>query len=68
MRTIVLLLVLVLLPLYATAGSDPSVEDVLTGSNPSLTPQEQAGLAQGEQGTISASAPVAGANGFITFP
>jgi type IV secretion system protein VirB9 len=44
------------------------VEEVLTGSNPSLTPQEQAGLTYGEQGTTSASAPVAGANGFITFP
>jgi len=68
MRTIVLFLVLVLLPLYATAGSDPSVEDVLSGSNPALTPQEQAGLAYGEQGTTAGSAPVAGANGFITFP
>ena len=68
MRTIVLCLVLVLLPLYATAGSDPSVEEVLTGANPALTPQEQAGLTYGEQGTTSASAPVAGANGFITFP
>ena len=68
MRTIVLCLVLVLLPLYATAGSDPSVEDVLSGSNPALTPQEQAGLAYGEQGTTAGSAPVAGANGFITFP
>ena len=68
MRNTVLCLVLVLLPLSATAGSDPSVEEVLTGSNPSLTPQEQAGLAHVEQGTTSASAPVAGANGFITFP
>ena len=68
MRTIVLCLVLALLPLHATAGSDPSVEEVLSGSNPSLTPQEQAGLAHVEQGTTSGSAPVAGANGFITFP
>ena len=68
MRNIVLCLVLVLLPFHATAGSDPSVEEVLTGSNPALTPQEQAGLAYGEQGTTSGSAPVAGANGFITFP
>lgn len=68
MRNTVLCLVLVLLPLSATAGSDPSVEEVLTGSNPSLTPQEQAGLAHVEQGTIAGSAPVAGANGFITFP
>jgi type IV secretion system protein VirB9 len=68
MRTIVLCQVLVLLPLYATAGSDPSVEEVLTGANPALTPQEQAGLTYGEQGTTSASAPVAGANGVITFP
>ena len=67
MRTIVLCQVLVLLPLYATAGSDPSVEEVLTGANPALTPQEQAGLTYGEQGTTSASAPVAGANGVITF-
>jgi len=67
-NTVLYVLLTLLLPLSATAGSDPSVEDVLTGSNPSLTPQEQAGLAQGEQGTISASAPVAGANGFITFP
>ncbi len=56
------------LPLRAVAGSDPSVEEVLTGSNPSLTPQEQVGLTYGEQGTTSASTPVAGANGFITFP
>ena len=68
MRNTVLCLVLVLLPLSATAGSDPSVEEVLTGSNPSLTPQEQAGLAHVEQGTIAGSAPVAWANGFITFP
>lgn len=68
MRTIVLCLLLALLPLHATAGSDPSVEEVLSGSNPALTPQEQAGLAYGEQGTTSGSAPVAGANGFITFP
>ena len=68
MRTIVLCLVLVLLPFYAWAVSDPSVEEVLTGTNPALTPQEQAGLAYGEQGTTSGSAPVAGANGFITFP
>ncbi|HWF59619.1 MAG TPA: P-type conjugative transfer protein TrbG [Nitrospira sp.] len=68
MRNIVLCVVLVLLPLHATAGSDPSVEEVLTGSNPALTPQEQAGLAHGEQGTTGGSAPVAGANGFITFP
>jgi len=68
MRTIVLCLVLVLLPFYAWAVSDPSVEEVLSGSNPALTPQEQAGLAYGEQGTTAGSAPVAGANGFITFP
>ncbi len=68
MRTIVLCLVLVLLPLRATAGSDPSVEEVLSGSNPALTPQEQAGLSYGEQSATSGSAPVAGANGFITFP
>ena len=68
MRNPVLCLVLVLLPLCALAASDPSVEEVLTGSNPSLTPQEQAGLAYGEQGTAGGSAPVAGANGFITFP
>ncbi|HMS85808.1 MAG TPA: P-type conjugative transfer protein TrbG [Nitrospira sp.] len=68
MRNTVLCVVLVLLPLRAFAVSDPSVEEVLTGSNPSLTPQEQAGLAYGEHGTTSGSAPVAGANGFITFP
>ena len=68
MRTIVLCLVLALLPLHVTAGSDPSVEEVLTGSNPALTPQEQAGLAYGEQGATAGTAPVAGANGFITFP
>lgn len=69
MRLSVLCAVFVVwLPLRAVAGSDPSVEDVLTGANPALTPQEQAGLTYGEQGTTSASAPVAGANGFITFP
>lgn len=68
MRNIVLCVVLVLLPFPAMAGSDPSVEEVLTGANPALTPQEQAGLAHGEQGTTSGSAPVAGAHGFITFP
>ena len=69
MRLSVLCAVFVVwLPLRAVAGSDPSVEDVLTGSNPALTPQEQAGLAYGEQGTTAGSAPVAGANGFITFP
>ncbi|MEQ1679556.1 MAG: P-type conjugative transfer protein TrbG [Nitrospira sp.] len=68
MRNIVLCLVLLLLPLRATAGSDPSVEEVLSGSNPALTPQEQAGLSYGEQSATSGSAPVAGANGFITFP
>lgn len=69
MNNPVLCAVLVLLlPLPATAGSDPSVEDVLSGSNPLLTPQEQTGLAYGEQGAAVGSAPVAGANGFITFP
>ena len=56
------------LPLRAVAGSDPSVEEVLTGSNPSLTPQEQAGLSYGERSATTGTAPVAGANGFITFP
>ena len=69
MRLSVLCAVFVVwVPLRALAGSDPSVDDVLSGSDPSLTPQEQTGLAYGEQGTTSASAPVAGANGFITFP
>ena len=63
-----LLLLLSLLPLRGFAGSDPSVEEVLTGANPSLTPQEQAGLAYGEQSATTGTAPVAGANGFITFP
>ncbi len=63
-----LLLLLVLLPLRVLAGNDPSVDDVLTGANPSLTPQEQAGLTYGEQSATSGSAPVAGANGLITFP
>ena len=63
-----LLLLLSLLPLRALAGSDPSVEDVLTGANPSLTLQEQAGLTYGEQSATAGSAPVAGANGVITFP
>ena len=69
MRTIVPCLMLtLLLPLSVRAVSAPSVEEVLTGSNPALTPQEQAGLTYGEQGTATGSAPVAGANGFITFP
>ena len=62
------LLLLSLLPLRVLAGSDPSIEDVLTGANPSLTPQEQAGLSYGEQSATAGSAPVAGANGLITFP
>jgi len=63
-----LLLLLALLPLPVFAGSDLSVDDVLSGANPSLTPQEQAGLTYGEQGAASGSAPVAGAHGVITFP
>jgi len=55
-------------PLRALAANDPTVEDVLTGSNPSLTPQEQTGLAYGEQSATTGSAPVAGAHGVITFP
>ncbi len=68
MNYTVLCAVLVLLPLQATAGSDPSVDEVLSGSNPALTPQEQAGLAYGEQGAAGGSAPIGGPNGFITFP
>ena len=63
-----LLLLLSLLPLRVLAGSDPTVEDVLIGANPSLTPQEQAGLTYGEQNATTGSAPVAGAHGLITFP
>lgn len=62
------LLLLSLLPLRAVAASDPSVEDVLTGANPTLTPQEQTGLTYGEQSATAGTAPVAGANGVITFP
>ena len=62
------LVIVLLFPLRALAGNDPTVEDVLTGSNPSLTPQEQTGLTYGEQSATTGSAPVAGANGFITFP
>ncbi len=68
MNNIVLCALLVLWPLQAIAGSDPSVDDVLSGSNPSLTPQEQAGLSYGEQGALSGSAPIGGPNGFIKFP
>jgi type IV secretion system protein VirB9 len=63
-----LLLLLSLLPFRVLAASDPTVEDVLTGANPSLTPQEQVGLTYGEQNATTGSAPVAGANGLITFP
>ncbi len=68
LNAVLCVVLLLLIPLRALAGSDPSVEDVLTGSNPSLTPQEQVGLSYGEHNTASGSAPVAGANGFITFP
>ena len=69
MRTTILCAVLTLLgPLSALALGDPIADEVLTGSNPSLTPQEQAGLSYGEQGAAVGSGPVAGANGFITFP
>ena len=64
----ILCAVLVLLPLRVLAASDPSLDDVLSGFNPPLTPQEQAGLSYGEQGASAGSGPVAGANGFITFP
>ena len=64
----VMLLLLSLFPLRVLAGSDPTVEDILTGANPSLTPQEQAGLTYGEQSATAGSAPVAGAHGVITFP
>ena len=67
-RVLCALLVLVLSPLRAVAGSDPTVEDVLTGSNPSLTPQEKTGLAYSEQSATTGTAPVAGAHGVITFP
>jgi P-type conjugative transfer protein TrbG len=62
------LVIVLLFPLRALAGSDPTVEDVLTGANPALTPQEQAGLSYGEQNATAGSAPVAGAHGVITFP
>ena len=63
-----LLLLLSLLPLRVFAGSDPSVEEVLSGSSPSLTPQEQVGLSYGEQSATTGTAPLAGANGVIIFP
>lgn len=53
------------LPLSAVAHGD---DEVLMGSNPALTPQEQTGLSYGEQGMAAGSAPIGGANGFITFP
>jgi type IV secretion system protein VirB9 len=62
------LVIVLLLPLRALAGSDPTVEDVLTGVNPSLTPQEQTGLMYGEQSATTGTAPVTGPNGVITFP
>ena len=68
MRLFILCAMLVLLPLRALAVGDPAAEEVLSGSNPLLTPQEQTGLAFGEQDMASGSAPVAGANGFIKFP
>lgn len=68
MRWFILCAVLVLLPLRAVAVGDSVAEEVLSGSNPILTPQEQTGLAFGEHDTASGSAPVAGPNGFIKFP
>ncbi|MDR4470031.1 MAG: P-type conjugative transfer protein TrbG [Nitrospira sp.] len=68
MNIMICALLVLWLPLRAWAGSDPSVDEVLTGANPSLTPQEQAGLTYGEQSATTGTAPVAGAHGVITFP
>ncbi|NOU10843.1 MAG: P-type conjugative transfer protein TrbG [Nitrospira sp.] len=69
MRTTILSVLLVLLlPLRAVAQGDASLDAVLSGDDPSLTPQEQAGLSYGEHGAAGGTAPVGGANGFITFP
>ena len=65
LKTILCAVFTLLLPLSALAHGD---DDVLTGSNPALTPQEQTGLAYGEHDMASGSAPIGGANGFITFP
>ncbi len=66
MRNTILCAVLtLLLPLSALAHGD---DDVLTGSNPALTPQEQTGLAHSEQEMMLGSAPIGGTNGFLTFP
>ena len=54
-----------LVPPSALAYGD---DDVLTGSNPALTPQEQTGLAHSEQEMMLGSAPIGGTNGFLTFP
>lgn len=65
LNTILCAVLTLLLPLSALAHGD---DDVLTGSNPALTPQEQTGLAHSEQEMILGSAPIGGTNGFITFP
>lgn len=65
LNTILCALFTLLLPLSVLAHGD---DDVLMGSNPALTPQEQTGLAHSEHEMASGSAPIGGANGFITFP
>ncbi len=65
LNTILCAVFTLLLPLSALAHGD---DDVLTGLNPALTPQEQTGLAHSEQEMALGSAPIGGTNGFITFP
>ena len=65
LNTILCAVFTLLLPLSALAHGD---DDVLTGLNPALTPQEQTGLAHSEQEMMLGSAPIGGTNGFITFP
>ncbi len=65
LNTILCAVFTLLLPLSALAHGD---DEVLTGSNPALTPQEQTGLAHSEHEMIGGSAPIGGTNGFLTFP
>src|ERR671926_1910605 len=65
------LLTFVLLPSLARAASTGDIGDrYFSGKNPKLTPQEKAAIAIGDKwksSSPSATAPVAGPNGVITF-
>jgi len=67
MQLLWVVLCLIVLPLSAEAGNDVIADEYLTGTNPALTPQEQAALAIGETNSVGNSHPLVTPNGVITF-